>query len=407
MTSPRLASRPFVLGFIANFAHSLALHSYVHYSGRLEQLGADELTTGVVLATMAVSAIAARPMLGRIMDAHGRRVVLLVGSAINVVASALYLTVVSISPWLYAIRLLHGIAEAMLFSVLFTIAADVVPPAQRTRGIALFGISGMIPLSLAGWLGDALLQVADYDALFVAATIAAAVGLLAGVFLPDSRPPFDPDAAPSRPFFRAIWSPPLRPLWLIGFTFAVAVASYFAFLKTFVLARGVGSVGSFFGAYTIAAIALRLGFGGLPDRLGARVTLFPAVACTAVCVALLAEAGSDGAVIVAGVLGGIGHGDGDGLVGVYGAIADTDGEVIGAGTLGLGGSPGEYAGGRIDHRAGGCADEAVGEGVGGNVGVGRAGGEGERGAFVDGLGGDGGEDRGGVGADDHGQAGGG
>jgi MFS family permease len=308
MSSTRLATRPFVLGFIANFAHSLALHSYVHYSGRLAQLGADELTTGVVLATMAVSAIAARPMLGRVMDSHGRRIVLLTGGVINVIASALYLTVDSISPWLYAIRLLHGLAEAMLFSVLFTIAADVVPAGQRTRGIALFGISGMIPLSLAGWLGDELLQAADYDALFIAATVAAALGLAASLFLPDSRPPFDPTAAPARRFFRAIWAPPLRPLWLIGFTFAIAVASYFAFLKTFVLDRGVGTVGSFFGAYTIAAIALRLGFGGLPDRVGPRLMLFPAVACTAACVALLAEAGRDSTVVIAGVLGGIGHG---------------------------------------------------------------------------------------------------
>jgi MFS family permease len=303
-----LATRPFVLGFIANFAHSLAFHSYVHFAGRLEQLGADELTTGIVLATMAVSAIASRPWVGRVMDAHGRRIVVLVGSVLNVIASACYLTVDAITPWLYAIRLLHGVAEAMLFSVLFTIAADVVPRAQRTRGIALFGISGMIPLSVAGWLGDELLRVADYDALFLFATAAAIVGLAAGLFLPDSRPPADELDVAARPFFRAIWAPPLRPLWLIGFTFAIAVASYFAFLRTYVDARGVGSVASFFGAYTAAAIVLRIGFGGLPDRFGPRFTLFPAVACTAVAVALLAEAQHDATVIVAGVLGGIGHG---------------------------------------------------------------------------------------------------
>src|SRR5688500_1196073 len=233
------------------------------------------------------------------MDAHGRRIVLLVGSVLNVLASASYLTVDSISPWLYALRLLHGLAEAMLFSVLFTIAADVVPASQRTRGIALFGISGMIPLSLAGWLGDELLRHGDYDTLFVAATAAALVGLAAALFLPDSRPPTQPGDAPSRGFWRAVSAPPLRPLWLLGFAFAIAVASYFAFLKTFVLARGVGSVGSFFAAYTIAAIALRLGFGGLPDRFGLRITLLPAVTSTAMCVALLAEAGSDTAVIVA------------------------------------------------------------------------------------------------------------
>jgi MFS family permease len=61
-------------------------------------------------------------------------------------------------------------------------------------------------------------------------------------------------------------------------------------------------------AYSIAAIGLRIVFGKLPDRLGHRPTLIPAVLATVVAVALLAEAQSNAAGIVAGVLGGIGHG---------------------------------------------------------------------------------------------------
>src|SRR5688500_20156634 len=118
MSSTHLATRPFVLGFVANFAHSLAFHSYVHYAGRLEQLGADELTSGIVLATMAVSAIAARPAVGKVMDAHGRRIVLLVGSVLNVLASASYLTVDALSTWLLSISMLHWLADAHVLTEL-------------------------------------------------------------------------------------------------------------------------------------------------------------------------------------------------------------------------------------------------------------------------------------------------
>lgn len=311
VSSPETAAlwtRTFVLGFVANFAHSLSFHAYVHLPGHLQALGGDELTVGLMVAAMAAAAILARPMVGRAMDHRGRRVVVVVGSVLNVLATAAYVTVDSIGPWLVVIRVLHGICEAMLFSVLFTIAADVVPPSRRTEGMALFGISGMIPLSLAGWLGDVLLRHADYDALFVATSVAAAVGLVAGWWIADSRPPVDHTAAAPRSFFRSVSAPPLRPLWLLGFGFALAVASYFAFLKTFVPDRGVGSVGSFFMAYSIAAIALRIFFGKLPDRLGYRPTLVPAVTATVIAVALLAEAQSNTMVIVAGILGGIGHG---------------------------------------------------------------------------------------------------
>jgi predicted MFS family arabinose efflux permease len=309
MAKPTLWTRPFALGFVANFAHSLAFHGYVHLGGRLEQLGADELEIGIVVATMAAAAIAARPAVGRVLDTHGRRLVLLVGSVAHVVATLGYLAIDDLGPLLYVLRILHGLADAMLFSVLFTIAADVVPRARRTEGIAMFGISGMIPLSLAGWLGDAVLVHGDYDVLFSITAGAAICGTIAGWWLPDSRPDPEDGDAPARSYFRAIADRRLRPLWMIGFCFALAVASYFTFLKTFVSSpEGAGSVGGFFGAYTIAAIGLRLGLGWLPDRIGARPTLLPAVVCTAVGTLLLAHATSSTVVLVAGVFCGVGHG---------------------------------------------------------------------------------------------------
>ena len=306
MAKPTLWTRTFVLGFAANFAHSLAFHGYVHLGGRLEQLGADELEIGIIMATMAAAAIAARPLVGRVLDTHGRRIVLLVGSVVHVAATLGYLFIDSIGPLLYAIRIVHGLADAMLFSVLFTIAADVVPRARRTEGIAMFGVSGMIPLSLAGWLGDAIV---DYDLLFGLTAAAAAIGAIAGLWLPDSRPDPDEPTEPARSYFRAISDRRLRPLWMLGFCFALAVASYFTFLKTFVLSpEGAGTVGGFFAAYTLAAIGLRLGLGWLPDRIGARPTLLPAVVCTALGTLLLAQASSATLVVIAGVLCGIGHG---------------------------------------------------------------------------------------------------
>ena len=42
-------------------------------------------------------------------------------------------------------RIGHGIAAALLFSALFTYGTDVVPASRRTEGIALFGVSGLLP----------------------------------------------------------------------------------------------------------------------------------------------------------------------------------------------------------------------------------------------------------------------
>ena len=306
MSRPPLLSRPFVLGFVANFMHTLAFFFFLHLPGFLRQHTRDDFVIGLAMATMAAAAIASRPLVGRIIDAQGRRTVALVGSGLNVVFSAAYLWVDDVGPWLFFVRLGHGAAEGMLFSVLFTIAADVVPAERRAEGMALFGVSGMIPLSLAGLIGDRILAVAGYHELFLVAIGAAVAGALAALTLPDSRPEI-PDG-PKRSFLAAASAPPLRPIWLVGFSFAFALASYFTFLKTFVDDTGIGTVGSFFTAYTIAAVALRLGLGWLPDRIGPKRVMVPSVWCAALGLLVLAFASDDSSTIVAGILCGIGHG---------------------------------------------------------------------------------------------------
>lgn len=295
-----------MLGFVANFMHTLAFFFFLHLPGFLRQHTTDDFVIGLAMAAMAAAAIASRPIVGRIIDARGRRTVALVGSALNVAFSAAYLLVDDVGPLLMLVRVGHGAAEGMLFSVLFTIAADVVPAERRAEGMALFGVSGMIPLSLAGLLGDQILSVAGYRELFLASVAAAVLGALAALTLPDSRP--DTPDGPKRSFLAAAAAEPLRPIWLVGFSFAFALASYFTFLKTYVDDTGVGTVGGFFTAYTTAAVLLRLALGWLPDRIGPKRVLVPSVWCAAAGIAVLAYGASDTASIVAGVLCGIGHG---------------------------------------------------------------------------------------------------
>lgn len=306
MSRPPLLSRPFVLGFAANFMHSLAFFFFLQLPGFLREHTQDDFVIGLAMAAMAAAAIASRPMIGQIIDAKGRRTVALVGSALNVAFSSAYLFVDDIGPLLFFVRLGHGVAEGMLFSVFFTIAADVIPASRRAEGMALFGVSGMIPLSLAGLIGDRVLAFAGFRELFFAAIAAAIVGSLAALTLPDLRP--EPSDETKTSFLTAALAAPLRPIWLVGFSFAFALASYFTFLRTFVDDTGLGSVGSFFTAYTIAAVLLRFGLGWVPDRFGPKRVLVPSVWCSALGLLVLAYGGSDTWVIVAGVLCGIGHG---------------------------------------------------------------------------------------------------
>ncbi|HWM86998.1 MAG TPA: MFS transporter [Kofleriaceae bacterium] len=302
---PRLITRVFVLASLANFLHSLSFYLYLHLPGFLKGLGASELQIGVIFGVTAATAIAARPVMGRAMDTRGIRLVILAGGVVNTVVCGLYLTLSELGPWLYLVRILHGVGEAMLFASLFGYAAAIVPPSRRIEGIALFGVSGMLPMGLGGLIGDVLLARGGYGDLFGASFVFSLVALLL------SLPMYDPPRAggpPPRGIAAAIAQRDLVPLWLAGGVFATALAAHFTFLKTFVIDRGAGSVGLFFTAYSAAAIALRISLGRLPERIGPKRALLPALGAMAVGQILLAFASSSAMVAVAGVLCGLGHG---------------------------------------------------------------------------------------------------
>jgi MFS family permease len=67
-------------------------------------------------------------------------------------------------------------------------------------------------------------------------------------------------------------------------------------------------VGAFFAAYSGAALMLRLLFAWLPDRIGAKRVLFPALAALALGFLVLAGAEDTRDVVLAGLLCGSGHG---------------------------------------------------------------------------------------------------
>jgi MFS family permease len=303
----RLWTGPFVLCFVTNLCQGTAFNLFLHLPGYLHDLGANDVQIGWISSLTALAAVASRPPVGRAMDRRGRVPVIRVGGLLHAAASAGYLAVHAIGPWLYVVRMLHGVAEALLFSALFAYAADRVPAARRTEGLALFGVSGMLPISIGGWLGDWLLPRYGFFGLFGLAT---ALSLGSFVLSLAMREPPRPlvSTGESVGAVAALRQRELGPLWLIGTVFSIALTAFFVFIKRFVDETGVGSVGGFFGAYTGAALALRIFLGWLPDRIGQKQVLGPSLAALTLGFAAMAGAKTETSVLLAGVLCGIGHG---------------------------------------------------------------------------------------------------
>ena len=278
----------------------------MHLPGWLADRGADEPTIGLFMGLSPAAAVVVRPFIGRLIDAIGRRPIVIIGALLNVASCALYLTVDGLGIDLVAVRLLQGVGQGASFSVFFTIAADLVPPSRRTEGIAWFGVSGMLPLSLGSLLGDFILARSGFDTLFVVCALIGATSLVFALPLRDRQRPLATVAR--RSFARVLLDPGLRPVWFTSLAFAIAITSYFTFLKTYLRATDGGSVGLFFSTYAVAAVILRIFFGWLPDRLGPSRTMVPALLASVAGLAVLSQGHGPVALLGSGLLLGIGHG---------------------------------------------------------------------------------------------------
>lgn len=305
---PPLFTPSFLLAAAATLMLSLAGFSFVHFPGFVKALGAGEAEIGRIVAAQAVGAIIAWPFVGRAMDAHGRRVVILGGCVLFIIVIALYLAIDALGPFVYAVRLLDGIVHTMWYTALFTYGADLVPAERRTEGLAIFGVSGLVPIALGAQFGDVILAYAHYRELFLGALGFAALGLLLCLPLRDVPQVHGEGGAPSRGLFAAAAQPNLRPVWYAAAVFFVSLGALFAFLKTFVSTYAIGSVGGFFTAYALTAVLLRVLLGWLPDRLGPRRMLGIAMGFYAIGFIVLALAQVPLHVLGAGVLCGAGHG---------------------------------------------------------------------------------------------------
>ena len=298
---------PFALAFAGNICNGLSFNLFLHLPLYLLTLGGDEVLIGSVMGISALTALGARIATGIAMDAKGQKRIIFTGHALTIVAVSLYLFLDGIGPLLWVARLMHGLSEGVLGVAYMAYAAELVPATNRARGIALFGISGMLPVALGGYLGDVVISWWGFTGLFGTALGVAGIALLTSFALPEIERLRVPAEHPGRNFWDTLVNPALIPIWLAISGVFVAVTAYFTFTRTYIAITGLGTVGGFFAAYALTTIAFRVLAGSLPERLGTRRLLISSSSLFAGGLLVLALASTDAMILAAGILCGAGH----------------------------------------------------------------------------------------------------
>ena len=267
----RLVTKEFVAVTLATGAFFIYIGMFVPLLPRFieEELGAGELGIGLSVAMFALAAILVRPVIARLIEAHGRRIVMIGGALIAALGGLLMATVDSLGP-LLALRGVAGIGEAALFVGAATLISDLAPPDRRAEAASYFSVAVFGGLGIGPVLGELVLGDDRYHLGFAVAAGFAVLAAVMSLAVADDRvapvgPPLHERSGLARYFHPAAVGP--------GLVLASGIAAFSvfsAFLPDHARSVGLAGSGGLFAAYSVVCLLLRVTGARLPERLGAR-----------------------------------------------------------------------------------------------------------------------------------------
>jgi MFS family permease len=282
----------------------------------LDSIGIDRQQLGLIIGAFAIGLLATRSILGKLADRRGRKIVLLIGTAVAAIAPLGYLTVTSI-PLLMVIRAFHGISIAAFTTAYSALVVDLAPPKQRGEIIGLMSLTNPVGVALGPAIGGYLQVSGMYSQIFWISVISGGLAWIGAsrlkephidIYLGDTPPP-KIEPIPPTSIWKILTNPalsiPTLVLLLIGFPFG----AIHTFIPLYIKAIQIDFNPGLF--YTIAAMAsfgARSVIGSRSDRYGRGIFIAGSLCCYTAGIACLATASGELSFILSAIFEGLGSG---------------------------------------------------------------------------------------------------
>jgi MFS family permease len=262
----RLVTPSFLVVAIATLAYFLADGVLIPAVPRYVEgpLGGGSVAVGLVVGAFSFSALALRPLGGRLGDRRGRRLVMVVGAGIFA-ASVLGYVVASSVTTMVLMRLLTGAGEALFFVGAAAAIADMAPEERRGEAVSFFSLALYAGIGFGPFLGEAAIDRSGFTAAWLVGAGAALLAVLLALGVPETRATTGERGRMGRFLHPAGILPGavlLSSVW--------GVAGFLAFVPLYTIRLGIGGSRLVFVLFSAIVMAVRLFGAKIPDRVGGR-----------------------------------------------------------------------------------------------------------------------------------------
>ncbi|WP_337588962.1 MFS transporter [Gorillibacterium massiliense] len=282
-----------------------------------DSMHGNQQQMGLTITVYIIGGVIGRPFSGLWVDRFGIKKMAVIGLSLFLLACIGYFGAKGILLFL-AVRLVHGICYAVASTAISTAASAIIPDSRQGEGIGYYSMFMSIAMAVGPALGLLLWKDKNENILLLAVCLIAALSLAfaLSIRLPGQQEKgmkiISPMASShvKKPLH---WSDFIElkalPISIVGFIVSFAYSSLSGFFASFAQDIHKSSITSvFFLTFAVMIVLFRPVIGKIFDKYKEHYLYYPGIVLFAIGMILLSQVHSGAAILLAGIIMGIGYG---------------------------------------------------------------------------------------------------
>jgi predicted MFS family arabinose efflux permease len=311
-TNAKLWTKDFIIISSANFFLYLVFYLLLVTMSvyAVEQFHVSESQAGLVTGIFIIGTLIGRLFIGKMITTIGSKPMLYIGLIFFIVTSFLYFIEIGITFLLFN-RFLQGIALGMASTATGTIVAQIIPNNRKGEGISYYSMSVTLATAIGPFIGIYMGHHTSYQIIFGFCLALGIISFIISTFsaIPEIKSTKQPVRSGAFKLSNYI-EPKALPIALVVFLLSLGYASVLSFINFYAIEINLVEIASlFFVVYAVAILVSRPFSGRLMDAKGANSIMYPAFILNGAGLLLLSTVENSMALLLAGVLIGLGYGN--------------------------------------------------------------------------------------------------